>query len=382
MNILIVTGIFPPDIGGPARYVPEIARALTDKGHRVTVLTLSDELQDNNEIYPFHVVRVPRHLGKLQRIGRVIRMLLVLGRSVDLLFVNGLALEAVLANRILRKPLVMKVVGDMAWERSTSLKGIKDHFDTFQQKRYGWRIELLKILRAWWISQAHHIIVPSHYLAKWVARWGKFKQKITVIYNAVEIPNCLPEVSIPLTTSLRVVTVGRLIPLKRVDGIIRAIRELEGIGLVIVGEGPEMPELKALVQKLGIEDRVYFAGACSKPETLALMASCQIFVINSTHEGLPHVVLEAMALGLPVVATRVGGTPEVVKDGETGILFSVHDDHALLSALRQLVDDEQLRTQMGQKGREWGHKCFNWEQMVDETERVLLEVVNGATLNE
>ena len=88
------------------------------------------------------------------------------------------------------------------------------------------------------------------------------------------------------------------------------------IGLVIVGDGSERKRLEGVANTLDVADRVYFAGQASQAETIRLMAACDFFVLNSTHEGLPHVVLEAMSLGLPVVATAVGGTPEVVCDGE------------------------------------------------------------------
>jgi glycosyltransferase involved in cell wall biosynthesis len=107
------------------------------------------------------------------------------------------------------------------------------------------------------------------------------------------------------------------------------------------------------------------------------MAACELFVLNSTYEGLPHTVLEAMALGLPVIATAVGGTPEVVRDGETGVL--VHSENkALEEALRTLVTDEKARQRLGEKARKWVHECVNFEVMVTSTEKVLqseLEVV-------
>jgi glycosyltransferase involved in cell wall biosynthesis len=114
MRVLVVTGIFPPDIGGPATYVPTIAAALAEWGHEVVVVTLSNDLDHDDHRYGFRVVRLPRKLAKPWRVLRAIGTIWRLGRKADVLFVNGLALESVLANMALRKPLVMKVVGDLA----------------------------------------------------------------------------------------------------------------------------------------------------------------------------------------------------------------------------------------------------------------------------
>jgi len=172
MKVLIVTGIFPPDIGGPATYVPLIAKALTERGHQVMVLTTSESenLQWDDSIYPFSVFRVNRRqkiwLRSLKCVAKVLR----LGRMADVIYANGIYFETVIANKFLRKPLVMKIVGDEAWERSVRKGWTKDNFEDFQQRRQSWQAELLKRLRSWVVRQADKVIVPSQYLAKWVIK--------------------------------------------------------------------------------------------------------------------------------------------------------------------------------------------------------------------
>ena len=373
MRILIVTGIFPPDIGGPATYVPQIAEGLAQRGHAVTVVTLSDRLDHEDGVYPFQVIRLPRRAFKPWRMGRTVLVLLRLGRRADVLFVNGLALESVLANFVLRKPLVMKVVGDLAWERATGRGWTADDFETFQKRRYGLRVELLKALRSWWTRRADRVIVPSRYLARWVESWGVPKDRLVVIYNAVELVDGVEPLPVPLKTPVKAITVGRLVPWKRVDGLIEALREIPELGLVIVGDGPERPRLERIVQELGISDRVYFAGQRSKTETLSLMAACDFFVLNSTYEGHPHAVLEAMALGLPVVATAVGGTPEVVRDGETGVLVPGRYG-ALGASLSALARDPALRRRLGRAARQWIGERLSAAHMIRLTEETLFTV--------
>ncbi|MDW8103290.1 MAG: glycosyltransferase, partial [Anaerolineae bacterium] len=149
LKILIITGIFPPDIGGPATYVPQIASELAKRGHEVTVLTLSDRLNHDDSMYPFNVVRLYRESPKPWRQIETVSSIIRLGRKADILFVNGLALETAVANKALRKPIIMKVVGDLVWERTTTWGWLKESFEEFQKKRYGLRIEILKALRTW-----------------------------------------------------------------------------------------------------------------------------------------------------------------------------------------------------------------------------------------
>jgi glycosyltransferase involved in cell wall biosynthesis len=391
MRLLIVTGIFPPDIGGPATYVLQLARALATRGHQVTVLTLSDRLDHDDGRYPFAVVRLPRQLCKPWRWPRTIRQIVRLGQQADLLFVNGLFLEAALANRWLRKPLVMKVVGDVAWEQATNRGWVRDSFEAFQQRRYGLKVEALKALRTWWTRQADRLIVPSRYLARWVAAWGIPEDTIAVIYNAIppyrpsppvgegrgEGEACVDALSpppLPISTPLKLVTVGRLVPWKRIDKVIEAVASCDGVGLVIVGDGPERGRLEHLAQACGLADRVYLAGRCSHAETLALMAACDLFILNSTYEGLPHAVLEALALGLPVVATAAGGTPELVQDGVNGRLIPPDAPGVLAEMLAKLAASppERQRLAVGARGTA---ARFTLEALVAQTEALLQSVI-------
>lgn len=371
LRLLLVSGIFPPDIGGPATYVPHIAAALVKCGHRITVVTLSDRLEHDDAAYPFRVVRLPRRLRKLRRWWQTVATIRRLGRNADVLFVQGLALEAVLANFVLRKPLVHKVVGDVAWERATNHGWVQDSFEDFQQTRFGPKIEFLKALRTWWLRRADTVMVPSRYLARWVATWGVPAEKLVVVYNALACLDDIQPAAVPLATRLKVVTAGRLVAWKRVDRVIAAVAQLpEEVGLVVVGDGPERAHLEGVAQALGIADRVHFAGQRSKSETLSLLAAGDLFVLNSTYEGLPHVVLEALALGVPVIATAVGGTPEVVADRINGRLVAPTDDGALTAALRELVASPGERRRLAARARQTAAR-FAMPRMVEATEAVL-----------
>jgi glycosyltransferase involved in cell wall biosynthesis len=262
---------------------------------------------------------------------------------------------------------------------------VKDSFEVFQKARYGFRVELLKLLRAWWTRRANRIIVPSRYLSSWVQGWRVPREKVSVIYNAVEPlkgiePAPLPFDQLRPTTSLKitVVTVGRLVPWKDVDKVIEVLARLDGVGLIIIGDGPEREQLEALSRCLAIGDRIYFAGMRTKPETSALMAACDIFVLNSTYEGFSHVVLEAMGLGLPVVATAVGGTPEVVASGVNGWLIPPADREALQDALCKLISCPEDRQHLANGARATVER-FSPARLEEETLSLLEATVQRAT---
>jgi glycosyltransferase involved in cell wall biosynthesis len=369
LNVLMITGIFPPDIGGPATYVPTMASELVKRGHKVTVVTLSDRLDHDDRPYNFPLHRIRRGLFKPFRFLLTVLRIVREGRSAQVLYVNGLYLEAVIANYFLRKPMVQKIVGDWAWERSTNKGWIEDNFEEFQKRKYGVKVELLKTLRTFCVRRADTLIAPSDYLARVITTWGVSASKIFVVYNAVEIPSWT-RTTVPLATRLNIVTVGRLVPWKQIDGLIEALAEIDGTGLVIVGDGPERNRLEDLTRANNLNDRVYFAGQKSREETYGLMAACDIFVLNSSYEGFPHVVLEAMCTGLPVVATAVGGTPELVRDGENGALIAPNSSGTLANMLLKLVSSSEERLRLAQ-GASRSAQRFPRSVMFETTENML-----------
>jgi glycosyltransferase involved in cell wall biosynthesis len=335
----------------------------------VAIVTLSDSVDHDNDSYPFAVTRLRRGMFKPWRFFVTVATVLRQGRSAGVIYANGLFLETAIANLFLRKPLVQKVVGDWAWERATSKGWTADTFDDFQEHRHGFKVGALKALRSFCAKRANAVIVPSRYLANAVARWGVRERCTVVIYNSAELPPLVCQ-TIPLATRFNIVTVGRLVPWKQIDRLIQVLNGCDEIGLVIVGDGPERERLERLALENHVADRIFFAGQRSKEETFGLMAACDVFVLNSTYEGFPHVVLEAMCAGLPVVATEVGGTAELVRDGENGLLISPNANGALASRLRDLLFCAEERQRLAAGGRETMRR-FQWSVMVDATEALL-----------
>jgi glycosyltransferase involved in cell wall biosynthesis len=169
-----------------------------------------------------------------------------------------------------------------------------------------------------------------------------------VIHNGVELPRATAEES--RSGPCRLLTVGRLQAPKDPLTLVRALAELARPGeAVIAGDGPDRPAVESEVRRLGLESVVRLAGERNDVEEL--LAAADLFVLSSRSEGLPLSILEAMAAGLPVVASSVGGVPELVVEGETGLLVPPGDPHALAAAIERLLDDSALRRRLGAAGR-------------------------------
>ena len=169
-------------------------------------------------------------------------------------------------------------------------------------------------------------------------------------------------------------TVGRLDPLKDHRLLIEAVTGLEGSWrLLVVGDGPLRAELERLVQERSLGGRVVFLG--ERRDVPELLRAMDAFVLPSRSEGLPMALLEAMACGLPVVATRVGGIPEAVREGEGGLLCDPGDSGGLRDALCRLISDPPLRRRLGRGARVAFERRFSLQRMVEGYERLYLSLL-------
>ncbi len=171
--------------------------------------------------------------------------------------------------------------------------------------------------------------------------------------------------------------VAALVPHKGQRHLVEAaalvVREVPDARFVIAGEGELRESLEHQIKSHNLEKHVILAGF--RPDVLSLHKAFDIFVMSSVMEGLGTSLLDAMACGKPVVATNAGGMPEVVRDGETGILVPPRDDRALAQAIIRLLKDESLRQRMGAAGLSLANSRFSAERMVAETLDVYADVV-------
>ena len=227
---------------------------------------------------------------------------------------------------------------------------------------------------------ADHILCNSQILKDFlVSRYGLPPDRLTVVPNGVDTDFFQPGNNGKSEGSQVLLSVARLVPDKDHDTLLTAFGRLAqghpGARLWLVGNGPRREVLEQKVSDLGLAGRVKFLPATQ--DIRQLYRQADVFVLSSVAEALPNVVLEAMAAGLPVVATRVGGLPEAVVPEDTGLLVSPRDVTGLTAALGRLLDDPGARRNLGRRGRERVLQQFSFEAMVSRHEEVWARLLWG-----
>jgi sugar transferase (PEP-CTERM/EpsH1 system associated) len=218
-----------------------------------------------------------------------------------------------------------------------------------------------------------HFVTVSHDLRAWLLKdVGIPAHKVTTIHNGVDLDRfgaverraARDELGLPLE-ALVIGTIGRLDPVKDQAALVRALSGLRRCHpeacLVIAGDGPCRDALTRLSLELGVEDRVWLLG--QRSDVPVVLAAMDVFALPSIAEGMSNTALEAMATGLPVVATRVGGSPELVADGLTGRLVPRGDERALREALAAYLEDSHLRDVHGKAARQRAAEQFGLDRM-------------------
>jgi len=325
MKITISTGLYPPEIGGPATYTVLLENKLPEKDHEVKVL-------------PFSLSRgLPKGIRHLHYFFLVLKA----SFSSDIIYaqdVGSVGFPALLAAKLTRTRFFVRVPGDYAWEQSTQRFGVTDSIDDFQSKKYGLRVTLLKFIQATVTGRAEVVITPSDYFKKVVVGWGVSKKKVHTIYNGVNLDIDL--VSQKKPSPLTMVTAGRLVSWKGIDVLIDAMQELSVWHLVILGDGPEMDNLKEKVATMSLGSRVHFLGRVSREDCFGWCTAADAFVLNTHFESFSYQIVEAMYSGTPVITTNVGSIPELIESGREGLLFDPDDTDALVAAVKSVVTEK------------------------------------------
>ncbi len=313
MKLLIAADIFPPESGGPATYSVTLANEFVKQGIEVKIVSLNPDSDISKVNCPVYAVRFK---NKLLRYKHYLWLLFKHARNVEVLYAMGpvnAGLPALFAARFWRKKFVVKVVGDYAWEQGQVLGIVSDSIDDFQAKQYPGKIGLLQRIERYVVKSTDLTIVPSKYLKSIVTGWGSLENKTHVIYNEVPFE---PMEAIAHSGERWVVSVGRLVPWKGMETLIEAMvgvcKVIPEAKLKIIGDGPEMSNLKLKINSLQLENVIELTGNLSHSKTQKYIASADVFVLNSAYEGFSHVLVEAHNQGVPVIASRAGGNEEIV----------------------------------------------------------------------
>ena len=355
----MTVGIFPPDIGGPATFVPKIAKYFQDElNYEIEILTLSDN-KNSNINDDFSVKRIDRNLPIIYRWLKTIFTIYKLGRNKDLIFVNGLGTEVTIANIFLKKKIIRKIVGDPAWERAYSKAKISESFDEFQVKNYGFSISLQKKVRSFSIKKSDIVVTPSQHLKNFILNLG-FKNKIEIINNGVFIPE--ENTNIFTNDQINITIVSRLVSHKNIEKIIKAISDLNDplIYLNIIGDGPELNQLQKISLESNNKDNIIFHGKLNRDEIDHIFLNSDIYIQASNYEGLPHSLLEAMSYGIPVLCTPVGECKEILGNEDRGYILDLPvSKNNIKSKISQIIGEKDIANKKGERGKDFINEKYN-----------------------
>ncbi len=365
---MITTGIFPPDIGGPATQIEQLASDLAKKGFDVAVLTYGT---------PEKKKRIFKLVSVSKKIPRELRQAIfgfktfLFGYSADVIYATDLysvGFFSMLAAGFWRKKFVVRFAGDSAWETAFNRGLTQDDILTFQEKIYADFTEKLKKRRTKILKSADIVIAVSDFIKNLAEKIGVNPEKIRVIYNAVDFFESVPVWKAPEEATL--VYSGRLTSWKGVDTLIEITAGLKtkypDITFEIIGKGTEKKNLEELVFKLGLGKNIHFRGQMSETETHEIFSCSTIFVLNTDYEGLSHAILNAMNVGVPVITTPAGGNPELIQNEYNGLLVAYSDKKAWQAAIERLLDDKALREKFSQNAKKTLEK-FKWSELIGKT---------------
>jgi glycosyltransferase involved in cell wall biosynthesis len=362
MKILLINSEYPPVGGGASTASENVAGIWAASGHHVTVLTARYKNLPPEEIMEgVRIIRIPSRRKRIDRSTPFEQISFMLHAIVHShLLVRGWRPDATVAYfGVPSGPaaLLLKMVFGIPY--IISLRG--GDVPGFRSYDFGIYHKLISpLLHIIW-RQAEEVVANSKGLEK-LARTFDRQLPIRTIPNGVDANKY--QVTERNWDPPIMLAVGRLVRQKGIDVLLSSLATILDLSwrLIIVGDGKDKKNLERLSAELGLEDRVHFTGWKSRDELLDYFSQVNLFVHTSFDEGMSNAVLEAMACGLPVLATGISGNLEVVIDGKSGILVPPRDTVAINAALRRLLPDADLRQKYGAFARERVAKDFRWEK--------------------
>lgn len=383
MKVLILTGIFPPDIGGPATQLGYLIPDLMKRGFEVSVLTFGEKLPEDNYIFP--VKKISKKISQPFRSIFYILTALKMAPSFQLVYVWDLytpGFSGFLIKKIFpKKKFVVRFAGDSAWEKARGEGKISENLAQFLEKKYGFSIELRKRLRKKIMTSADKVIAVSYFMEGIAEKIGVKKARLKMIYNSVDflfqknaeesVGRLHPAFS---DKNFNLITSSRLVPWKGQRVLVEIMPELisqhQNINLWIAGDGPEEANLKSQISNLKLSENVFLLGKLSHNKLFRHLKKADVFILNTDYEGLSHQILEAMRLDIPVITTNVCSNAELIENGQSGFLVEYNNKEEFKKAISYLIEKPELKESIA-KNAKTRLADFQWEKLVEETAALL-----------
>ena len=362
---LLATGQVSVRVVAPAPWVPAPGRTLLGR-HGVLADLPAAEQRNGVEIWRprfFAVPKLTSWFNPVTMARSALPAVRALQRQqdfdlIDAHFVYPDGAAAVLLGSWLRKPVTVTA-------RGTDINVFPRHL----------------VPRAWIrrvLAQADALITVSGALRDAMLALGADPRKVSVLRNGVDLAMFTPRAdSVPDFHRPTLISVGHLIPDKGQQFVIEALPQLPGARLVLVGDGPAEQDLRRLAARLGVADRITWTGTLGQAELAERYAAADVTVLASAREGMPNVLLESLACGTPVIATNVGGSPEVVSTAAAGVLMRERSAAGVVEAFHRLAAQAPDRAGVRAHARQFGWSQTS-EGLVRLFERVIRHQDGGA----
>ncbi|HDD31793.1 MAG TPA: glycosyltransferase family 1 protein [Thermococcus litoralis] len=377
MRVALVSDWYYPKIGGVASHMHHLAIKLKERGHEVAIVTNNRTTgkEEDLEKRGIELIKIPGIVSPLLEVNVTYGLksseeLNEFLKDFDIIHSHHaftpLALKAVKAGRAMRRATLL------------TTHSISFAHESKLWEALGFTISLFTD----YLKYPHRIIAVSRAAKAFIEHFTDVP--ISIVPNGVDDKRFSPtkeKDKIKAKFGIKgnvVLYVSRMSYRKGPHVLLNAFSKIEDATLVIVGSGEMLPFLKAQAKFLGIEDRVVFMGYVPDDLLPEIFKMADIFVLPSvSSEAFGIVVLEAMASGVPVIATDVGGIPEVLKENEAGLLVPPGNELELRNAIQKLLNNEELRKWYGINGRKAVEEKYSWDKVVVEIEKVYEEIISN-----
>ena len=337
MKCLLISGIYRPEIGGPATYLPTLAKALIRQSNQVEVITLKNSSAPA-QIEDWPVNYITRDQNLLIRFIKTIILIFRKAKSTESIFSNGLIQETAVALVFIKRKSVAKVVGDPVWERARNKGLTRLGINEFNDSKLKISQRFQRWLICWSLNRFDVITCPSLELKSLMQGWGVVKP-IEFIPNGVDLV-----LNSAGSKEFDLISVCRLVSWKNLDKLVIANAKTK-TRLVIAGSGPEESNLKALA--LSTSSDVTFLGQLEEQDVIKALQKSKVFALLSDYEGLSFSLLQAMACGLPSIVSNAKGNADVITNNLEGIVVDIKNQDNIVTAIQQLLAEPEKMTSFG-----------------------------------